>query len=67
MSNWIKCSERLPEMYQQCLVCLIGSDDKIHMTVAHYNGDKNKFLGVNRWRISATHWQPLPEPPGDEE
>ena len=63
MSEWVKCSDRVPEMYQQCLVCIDGDDDRVHMAVAHYNGWKSGFIGVNKWRIVATHWMPLPEPP----
>lgn len=66
MSEWIKVSERLPEIYQQCLVCMDGDDDTVHMAVAHYNGVKSGFLGVNKWKITATHWMPLPAPPEAE-
>lgn len=57
MSQWIKCTERMPEL----------NDDGYSETVVVY-GHKTinfNFLKDNEWVIpmDITHWMPLPELP----
>lgn len=63
MSEWIKCSERLP-------------DDSVPVIVYSPEWSSKPFVGYRRfghWQgdriLSApdgvTHWQPLPDPPRD--
>ena len=63
MSQWIKCSERMPEFYCSCLVC----DDHEDMAIAMPNnldaGERKGFIMSNGEIFVATHWMPLPEPP----
>lgn len=50
MSEWIKCSERLPE------------EDEYYLTHSSAGVDVTYFSGrfLDEY---ATHWMPLPEPP----
>lgn len=53
MSEWIKCSERMPENGEYVIVhSLYGVID----TTMYLDGKFNGF-------VSVTHWQPLPSPP----
>lgn len=60
MSEWIKCSERMPEL-----------DDDGHsemVLVASRNGSIHlNFLIDDEWSLAmeATHWMPLPDLPKD--
>lgn len=70
MTQWIKCSERLPEVGIDVLVatkegCFVGY-------WRHYGWEVGCSLGVNydmaaiTIESKVTHWQPLPPPPEDE-
>lgn len=69
--NWIKCSERLPEVGDKVLV-RIPVCNYFNIENAEYKGD-GRFLCA--WfstrgkgcAYDVTHWQPLPEPPKDGE
>lgn len=62
MSNWIKCSDRLPDL----------DDDGYSEPVLAINEIGNiqvvSFYSDEGWDSygEVTHWQPLPEPPKDE-
>lgn len=70
-NSWIPCSERLPEDFSWCLVCMADGfirlgrwnakyDDTGAWQVLMKNGDK-------MYRIKTVpHWMPLPEPPESE-
>lgn len=64
MSNWISCSERMPDEMADVLVT--DGDDIKRMW---WNGRKWDSWAV-RYDIASddvTHWQPLPEPPKEGE
>lgn len=58
MGEWIKCSERLPDSKERCLVFTKSHDVGI-----------SRMMGRNlrgEWTCcgyEVTHWMPLPEPP----
>lgn len=59
MSNWIKCTERLPGEDTLCL----GIEDNGVIWTMHYDcgvfmADTGEVEGLN-----ITHWMPLPAPP----
>ncbi len=60
MSQWIKCSDRMPDDYQDVLVTN-GTEIDLQFTV---KGDwVLPNFGYKDVKIS--HWMPLPEPPED--
>ena len=69
-SEWISVDERLPEVYDTCLVAIqVGEEVKIDLgerikcfdtrTNEHY---EEWLLTTNNWG-EITHWMPLPEAP----
>lgn len=63
-SDWIKCSERMPETYTKVLVLVeVGNDSKQHIFVDElYESTKYGMLWQNNDNL-VTHWMPLPTPP----
>ena len=55
MSEWVKCSERMPEDGVPVLVT-----DGFVVLIGSYDGFDG---GDYYWTEFATHWMPLPEPP----
>ena len=59
MSEWIKCSDRLPDdgvwvlIYQEGYV----------FDMASYSERNDLFENGYEWLEGVTHWMPLPEPP----
>lgn len=78
MTEWIKCSEKLPEKNQSVLVCAIYKitpecADSFDMYIAWIKdfGKENKPIWQYSWCCGCfcpekiTHWKELPEPPHD--
>ena len=63
-SDWVKCSERLPETYTKVLVLVeVGNDSKQHIFVDElYESTKYGMTWQNNDNL-VTHWMPLPAPP----
>lgn len=79
MSEWVKCSERLPEPHEWVLLfiatvknggCIatgcrdIPINDKYDYTVDSSTDWHSRAYRYRDYEI--THWQPLPEPPREE-
>lgn len=61
--RWRDLKSEEPEYGQHCLVLEEGSDDMLHVTTAHWNGERDGFLGLNRLRIKKQFvkgWMPTP-------
>ena len=61
MSQWIKCSDRMPERFTDSLVT-----DGERVGVKWWDGDKWDCWAENDFVIYSgdiTNWMPLPEPP----
>jgi len=67
MSEWIKCSERLPGdkdyannlvLYENMLMCI----------VAYYDDNRDSWYSTETATNveNVTHWMPLPSPPEDK-
>ena len=61
MSEWIKCTERMPEL----------DDDGFSEMVLVFSSSKNIYQNYvidNEWAVDTdiTHWMPLPQPPKEE-
>ena len=64
MTEWVKCSERLPDHNQECIVakgrgmaigiCDISNESYVFVT----QDRKHQLFGI-------THWMPAPEAPND--
>ncbi len=64
MSQWVKCSERMPEAIGEYLVAYKWMNRWIYqkvITFAHLSEYTNE-MGWNS-NLEITHWMPLPEPP----
>jgi len=68
--EWIKCSERMPEISSRVLVAIRGK----YVTNATYTswtgaktekGRAPRFEDLRGIVHQVTHWMPLPEPPTD--
>ncbi|WP_437609628.1 DUF551 domain-containing protein [Erwinia sp. V71] len=62
MSNWIKCSDRMPEDGQR-VATLSGRNSYD----AIYQENNDEFISGLCKCLGVTHWQPLPEPPKEGE
>jgi len=62
MSDWIKCSERMPELGQQVL-CIDDIGEYEAAVYSNGNVSRGPQFFCSRGCVDATHWQPLPPPP----
>lgn len=71
MSEWIKCSERMPKRGQQVLVFIDFNSDTVAPSIhdaeftgaTFRRGDCTVKIYPHEDGFGVTHWQPLPEPP----
>ena len=63
-TDWVKCSERMPETCTKVLVLVeVGNDSKQHIFVDElYESTKYGMTWQNNDNL-VTHWMPLPTPP----
>jgi len=73
MSDWIKCSERMPVDGQKVLAVINFNSELVSEFVGEmtYTGStfRRGFATANlsdNDGVIVTHWMPLPEPPKDE-
>lgn len=67
LSNWIPCSEKLPEETEYYLVQLskkLPNEDYADRVVVLYDGEEKVFMCYEKLIVA---WQPLPEPYKGEE
>lgn len=65
MTNWIKCSERMPESINYNEILFVCNKKVLS---GWYLAEKQEFecsLGHEYNINQISHWQPLPEPPKD--
>lgn len=69
MSEWIKCSERLPEEQIEVLVWYEGTGMVPgSIGIDHLAKDRFENGAPLTWYLAGdtvTHWMPLPEPPNE--
>lgn len=66
MSEWIKCSDRLPPIRQKVLAYRLGKKTNDGPFFAMTCGNEIRpwrYIDGDRCDISITHWQPIPDPP----
>lgn len=68
MTNWIKCAERLPE--EDAEVFVYAEPGFTYLASRDGNGWL-RHMGIGTFPLGekriVTHWQPLPDPPKEEE
>lgn len=74
MSDWIKCSDRLPDLFDDSVIAYFSNNGSIE-TVHILDSFKDITNGIDekgnqlytKWYITQTitHWMPLPLPPKD--
>ena len=67
-TDWVKCSERMPETCTKVLVLVeVGNDSKQHIFVDElYESTKYGMTWQNNDNL-VTHWMPLPTPPKEHQ
>lgn len=67
MQNWIKCSERMPEIGTSVLMYrgygVIAGYYTSNKYAKTEKGRLPRFESFNGIQLGVTHWQPFPEPP----
>lgn len=68
--EWIKCSERMPEIGNRVIVTIEGKYVRC-ASYTQWDGAKTergrapRFEDLRRIVHGVTHWMPLPEPPSE--
>lgn len=63
--QWIKCSDKLPQDQDECLVCFKCSPNVAYELSVFQTGKFHSWYAFNEIK-NVTHWMSLPEPPKDE-
>ena len=63
MSEWIKCSDRLPVTNGEEIVCWNGKWSRVGCYINSLKHGVTFFSPHDERLIGVTHWMPLPEPP----
>jgi hypothetical protein len=66
MSEWIKVSDRLPELHGDAIVCDTSATGRAYVTTAWLSSTGEWFEGESPL-IGVTHWQPFPALPDELE
>ncbi|MCP4336430.1 MAG: DUF551 domain-containing protein [Mycoplasma sp.] len=64
MDNWIDVNDRLPEEYEDVILCFCKTWDHnnpMYVDIGYRSIDK--YIHTDFGYIDPTHWQPLPDPP----
>jgi hypothetical protein len=66
--NWIKCSERLPEVGERVLAWADGVNHKLSQDGCYTAVRQRRYWDVDAWdnygaEDDFSHWMPLPEGP----
>ncbi|MDU9394590.1 DUF551 domain-containing protein [Pseudomonas sp. zfem002] len=67
MSQWIKCSDRLPGNELNGMAVIISVSHCSRGLIAETDVWLNAKRGFAFWGNRVSHWQPLPAPPGAEQ
>lgn len=70
MSEWIKCSDRMPEVGTKVIAFRKGkkrNDGPFFAKTYNTLGRPWRFIDGERCDIGVTHWMPLPSPPEDSQ
>lgn len=68
MSEWIRCGDKVPPMFETVLVYPTPTD---YIITAMYTHDGWQYAeyelnyGPVEYSCNPTHWHPLPPPPGE--
>jgi len=68
MSDWIKCSDRLPPIRKKVLVYRLGKKTNDGPFFAMTCGNEHRpwrYIDGDRCDITPTHWHEIPAPPTD--
>lgn len=75
-NDWIPCGERLPESVANRVICFCKGDDAAdwigfgHCEIKDGHAiwlNLESELPFEAWRLTVTHWMPLPAPPKDDD
>lgn len=66
--RWISVDDRLPEPRKDVIVRIKSLDGKWFGTSVDYQLEDGQWKkSGSTWKISVTHWMPLPEPPKEDD